>query len=329
MMRSWGNRPDTAVVDEPLYAYYLDRTGLDHPGRDEVIASQPTDWRVVLAELASGPLPGGAVICYQKHMTHHLLPEVDRAALAPFRHAFLIRDPREVLASYARVRGRAHPGRPRAAAAGRDLRDVRRPGGRLPRPARRARGRPCARCASARRRRSTTRCSPGRPARGTATGSGRRTGTPAFGPRPASRPTAPPAEPLPARLEPPRGACLPYYDELAPLPASRPAGGPDAADLRRAQPRPGRQHQRQARATATRPGSARSTRPCRAATRSGRGCGSTTAGSSGWTSTSTGCALGPGAGVRADPLRRGDHRARSAARSPPTGCATACTSGSR
>jgi len=93
LMRAWENRPDTAVTDEPLYAFYLDRTGLDHPGRDQVIASQPTDWRMVLAQLASGPLPDGAVIGYAKHMTHHLLPEVDRAALAPFRHAHLIRDP--------------------------------------------------------------------------------------------------------------------------------------------------------------------------------------------------------------------------------------------
>ena len=103
LMRSWENRPDTVVVDEPLYAFYLDRTGLDHPGRDEVIASQPTDWRKVLAQLAD-PLPDGAKISYAKHMTHHLLPEVDRVAFAPFRHAHLIRDPRELLASYARVR---------------------------------------------------------------------------------------------------------------------------------------------------------------------------------------------------------------------------------
>jgi len=104
LMRAWENRPDTVVADEPLYAFYLDRTGLDHPGRNEVIASQSADWRVVLARLTSAPLPGGAVISYAKHMTHHLLPEVDRAALAPFRHAHLIRDPRELLASYARVR---------------------------------------------------------------------------------------------------------------------------------------------------------------------------------------------------------------------------------
>jgi Sulfotransferase domain len=104
LMRAWENRPDTVVADEPLYAFYLDRTGLDHPGRDAVIASQPTDWRVVLDRLTGDPLPPGAVISYAKHMTHHLLPEVDRAALAPLRHAHLVRDPRELLASYARVR---------------------------------------------------------------------------------------------------------------------------------------------------------------------------------------------------------------------------------
>jgi hypothetical protein len=103
-MRAWENRPDTVVVDEPLYAFYLATTELDHPGRDEVIASQPTSWQVVLRSLTSGPLPPGATIYYQKHMTHHLLPNVDRSALAGLKHAFLIRDPRSLLASYARVR---------------------------------------------------------------------------------------------------------------------------------------------------------------------------------------------------------------------------------
>jgi len=104
LMRAWENRPDTVVTDEPLYAFYLARTGLDHPGRDDVLRSQPADWQVVARSLTSGPLPAGRAISYQKHMTHHLLPEVDRAALAPLRHAFLIRDPAELLASYARVR---------------------------------------------------------------------------------------------------------------------------------------------------------------------------------------------------------------------------------
>jgi hypothetical protein len=104
LMRSWENRHDTIVVDEPLYAFYLVATSLEHPGRAEVIASQSADWRTVLRGLAEEPLPPGISVYYQKHMTHHLLPAVDRAALAPLRHAFLIRDPRRLLASYARVR---------------------------------------------------------------------------------------------------------------------------------------------------------------------------------------------------------------------------------
>ena len=104
LMRSFENRPDTVVVDEPLYGYYLARTGVDHPGRAEIIASMPADWREVLSQLARAPVPDGKSVYYQKHMTHHLLPEVDRSALSGLRHAFLIRDPRQLLASYARVR---------------------------------------------------------------------------------------------------------------------------------------------------------------------------------------------------------------------------------
>jgi hypothetical protein len=103
LMRSFGSRADTVVVDEPLYAYYLRATGLDHPGREAVLASQPQRWQEVATELTA-PLPGGAAVQYQKHMTHHLLPEVGRDWLAGFRHAFLIRDPAHVVASYAAVR---------------------------------------------------------------------------------------------------------------------------------------------------------------------------------------------------------------------------------
>ncbi len=104
LMRAWENRPDTAVADEPLYAFYLARTGIDHPGRQAILASQPNDWRVVLDRLTRGPVPGGKTVFYAKLMTHHLLPEVDRRALAPLRHAHLIRDPAGLLASYAKVR---------------------------------------------------------------------------------------------------------------------------------------------------------------------------------------------------------------------------------
>ena len=102
MMRSFGSRPDTAVSDEPLYAHYLRVTGVRHPGRDEVIAAQENDWRTVTESL-TGPVPGGRAIWYQKHMAHHLLPVVGRDWLDRLTHAFLIREPDEMLASLLRT----------------------------------------------------------------------------------------------------------------------------------------------------------------------------------------------------------------------------------
>lgn len=102
LMRAWGSRADTAVVDEPLYAAYLAATGLDHPARAAVLASQPVDWRAVAAALL-GPVPGGKAVFYQKHMAHHLLPAVGREWLSELNHAFLVREPAGMLASLARV----------------------------------------------------------------------------------------------------------------------------------------------------------------------------------------------------------------------------------
>lgn len=99
MMRSWGNRPDTFVCDEPLYAHYLAATGLDHPEAGAVIAAGETAWRKVVDWLTS-PVPEGKAIFYQKHMTHHLLPDMKGGWLDALTHCFLIRDPREVITSY-------------------------------------------------------------------------------------------------------------------------------------------------------------------------------------------------------------------------------------
>ena len=97
-MRSWENRSDTVVVDEPFYAHYLLATGLDHPGRAEVIARHETDWHRVVESLLA-PVPPGVRILYQKQMAHHLLPHMGRDWLASLTHAFLIRDPRPMLSS--------------------------------------------------------------------------------------------------------------------------------------------------------------------------------------------------------------------------------------
>jgi hypothetical protein len=98
LLRSWGNRPDTFVCDEPLYAHYLQATGIRHPGAEEVIASHPTDWRAVTRWLL-GPVPEGKSVFYQKHMAHHLLPHMARDWLDGLDHCFLIRDPGEMLTS--------------------------------------------------------------------------------------------------------------------------------------------------------------------------------------------------------------------------------------
>lgn len=108
MMRAWENRPDTVVVDEPFYAAFLARTGLDHPAREEVIASQPTDVDEVVAGLRA-PLPEGADVHYAKHMTHHLAPGQDLTWALGFRNVLLVRDPREVVASYVKSREACEP----------------------------------------------------------------------------------------------------------------------------------------------------------------------------------------------------------------------------
>ncbi|HVU19718.1 MAG TPA: hypothetical protein VHE09_03240 [Rhizomicrobium sp.] len=103
MMRSFGNRPDTAVIDEPFYAAFLKATGIDHPMREESMASQPTDPETVVRQIL-GPVPDGCPIWYQKHMTHHMVDGFAMDWVVRMRNAFLIRAPEDVLASYVQKR---------------------------------------------------------------------------------------------------------------------------------------------------------------------------------------------------------------------------------
>ena len=101
LMYAFAARGDCAVTDEPFYAAYLALTGLDHPMREAVLASQPTDPADV--DL-TGAAPGGLPLWYQKHMTQHMLPGVPRGWMDTCRHAFLIRHPARVVASYSKKR---------------------------------------------------------------------------------------------------------------------------------------------------------------------------------------------------------------------------------
>ena len=75
LMRAWENRSDTVVWDEPFYAHYLHVSGSQHPGRDEIIESYERDW-VKVVEAATGAIPHGKSIYYQKYMTHHMLEHI-------------------------------------------------------------------------------------------------------------------------------------------------------------------------------------------------------------------------------------------------------------
>lgn len=103
MMRSWENRPDSEVIDEPFYAYYLNQTQSPHPYFDEVIASQSSEYKVVANALSQAKC--SSKIQYQKHMTHHMPVGIDLQWTENIKHCFLIRDPREVVNSYTNSRG--------------------------------------------------------------------------------------------------------------------------------------------------------------------------------------------------------------------------------
>jgi len=104
MMRAWENRADTAVVDEPFYACYLSKSGVVHPMQNDVLASQATEWQRVIEGTLSAPLQEGQTVQYQKHMTLHMIDEIDPVWFSSLRHAFLIRHPAEVVFSYAKKR---------------------------------------------------------------------------------------------------------------------------------------------------------------------------------------------------------------------------------
>jgi hypothetical protein len=106
MMRSFGSRADTFVSDEPFYGCFLKTTGADHPMREDVIAAMDCDWRSVMTALR-GDAPDGSAMWYQKHMWHHMAGSIGYDDFAGFTHAFLIREPEQMIASYLRKRDAA------------------------------------------------------------------------------------------------------------------------------------------------------------------------------------------------------------------------------
>ena len=101
MMRSFENREDTFVSDEPFYAHYLKLTGIDHPMRKEVMETRNSDWDEV-SQYLTGTIPQDKSVWYQKHMAQHNLPGVELDWTSRLTNCFLIRNPGEVILSYSK-----------------------------------------------------------------------------------------------------------------------------------------------------------------------------------------------------------------------------------
>jgi hypothetical protein len=100
LMYAFRSRSDTTVVDEPLYAHYLAvHPEVDHPGREETLASMSSDAATVVRDvlLAEYPTP----VVFFKNMGHHVgRVGMDLSWLDAMTNVFLIRDPEQMLTSY-------------------------------------------------------------------------------------------------------------------------------------------------------------------------------------------------------------------------------------
>ena len=102
LMRSFENRSDTTVIDEPFYAYFLNETGIKHPIYKEVIQNYDTSWNNI-SNILTGPIPNGKSIWYQKLMTHHWVQNAPLDWLEKIHNCFLIRNPKQVIISYLKI----------------------------------------------------------------------------------------------------------------------------------------------------------------------------------------------------------------------------------
>ncbi len=102
LMYAFGQRSDTEIVDEPLYAHYLQVTGARHPGREEVMASMQNDAADVIRDVILGP--SKKPVLFMKQMAHHLV-DIDRSFMHKTHNILLIRDPKEMLPSLTKVIG--------------------------------------------------------------------------------------------------------------------------------------------------------------------------------------------------------------------------------
>jgi len=96
LMRSFENREDTKVWDEPFYAYYLKETKKNHPLANEIINKYETNLEKIIDLVTEE----NDFIYFQKHMSHHIIKKIPINWITKGINCFLIRHPKEVLLSY-------------------------------------------------------------------------------------------------------------------------------------------------------------------------------------------------------------------------------------
>jgi len=101
LMRSFENRSDCFVSDEPFYSYFLYKTGLKHPLSNEVINSGLIHYDKIIKYI-TGPIPSSKNIWYQKHMAHHILEGENIDWIKNMKNCLLIRHPSDVILSYSK-----------------------------------------------------------------------------------------------------------------------------------------------------------------------------------------------------------------------------------
>lgn len=99
-MYSFAQRADTQVLDEPLYGSYLERTGIDHPGRQEIIDSMETDTGKIIEMLLSDRWSKDNL--FIKNMSHHLI-DLNWEFILGMINIIYIRNPKQIIASFSKV----------------------------------------------------------------------------------------------------------------------------------------------------------------------------------------------------------------------------------
>ncbi len=99
LMYAFAQHSNMKVIDEPFYAVYLIQTGLDHPARSEILSTMPNTQGEVVKQI---DVMAENSDVFVKNMAAHFI-SLDPHFCTSWCNIFFIRDPAEVITSFAKV----------------------------------------------------------------------------------------------------------------------------------------------------------------------------------------------------------------------------------